>query len=549
LLERVAQDVSLALDRIEGLVGRRQAEEALRASEEKYRLLVENAGEAVLVVQEGQLIFANSRSAQMVGVPVSEMVGRPFSDFVHPSDRALVLERYRHRQEGVAVPAQYSFRVVTPTGRVLWGDLNVVPILWGGKPATLNFVSDATERKRAEEDRQILQDRLAQAHKMESVGRLAGGVAHDFNNMLGVILGHAELGLQQVDPGQSLATSLRGIRDAAQRSAGLTKQLLAFARQQAVVPRLLDLNRTVEEMLEMLRRLIGEEIVLVWRPGHDLRAVLMDPVQLQQVLANLCLNARDAIGGVGRVTIETWGVTVEAGGRGGGTAGVGAGEYAVLAVSDTGSGMAADVLEHLFEPYFTTKQVGKGTGLGLATVYGIVQQHNGHVDVSSEVGRGSTFRVFLRGQPGAVAVAVEEEPAGSAKGGRETVLVVEDEPSVLTLGQRVLEGLGYRVLAAATPHAAVELAEQHRGEIDLLVTDVVMPEMNGRDLAQRVAEICPGVRCLYMSGYTADVIAPRGVLEAGVHFIQKPFSLVELAAKVRGALNGASGAMAGSGSS
>jgi PAS domain S-box-containing protein len=527
---------------LEIAVGRHREEESLRSSEAKYRTLVENAGEAVLVAQDGRLVFVNAKGGQMAGEPVAQMLGRSFADFVHPADQALVFERYRQRQQGLAVPSQYTLRLVSAGGATFWGELNVVPIVWNGKPATLNLLSDISERRRVEDERRQLQEQLAQVRKMESVGRLAGGVAHDFNNMLGVILGHAELALQQMEPGQPVASSLRSIRDAAQRSAVLTRQLLVFARQQPVAPRQIDLNRTVAEMLELLERLIGEQIELVWEPGPDLAPVLIDPTQLQQVVTNLCLNARDAMGGVGRVTIETRSVTVGEGGRDG-PAGAAPGAYVLLAVTDQGSGMSEEVRAHLFEPFFTTKPVGKGTGLGLATVYGVVQQHHGYVDAMSQVGSGSTFRVFLPAPPAGTAVPEVEAtpPSPAAAEGRETILVVEDEPAVLRLAERVLGGLGYRVLGAETPGAAIKLAEQHAGEIQLLVADVVLPEMSGRDLADRLAALQPGLRCLYMSGYAADVVGQGGEGDRTVHFIGKPFSVVELAAKVRAVLGGSGG--------
>jgi len=370
---------------------------------------------------------------------------------------------------------------------------------------------------------------------MESVGRLAGGVAHDFNNMLGVILGRADLGLLRVEPASPVHDDLLEIRKAAERSAGLTRQLLAFARRQTVAPKVLDLNATVEGLLKMMRRLIGEDIDLVWRPEARLWPVRMDASQVDQLLANLCVNARDAIAGVGRLTIETRNAVLDRGDDA--LAEVAPGDYVMLGVSDDGQGMAEDVLPHIFEPFFTTKE-GKGTGLGLATVYGIVKQNEGAIRVSSQPGRGSTFTIYLPRYLGAEARPAEKAAAPAETGGHETILLVEDEGASLRVARHILESLGYTVLAAGTPREALRIAEERAGEIQLLLTDVIMPEMNGRDLAERLLARSPALKCLFVSGYTADVIAHRNVLSQGVHFLQKPFGTSELAAKVREALAG-----------
>ncbi len=392
-----------------------------------------------------------------------------------------------------------------------------------------------TERKRAEAEREKLTDQLTQAQKMESVGRLAGGVAHDFNNMLGVIIGHTELALEQVDPVQPLHDSLLEIKKAAERSASLTRQLLAFARKQTVAPKVLDLNDTVQGMLNMLQRLIGEHIDLVWRPGKDLSPVKVDPSQIDQILANLCVNARDAIGDTGKVTIETDAVVFDAG-YCEEHPGFVPGEYVLLAVSDNGGGMDKDTLNKLFEPFFTTKVMGKGTGLGLSTVYGIVKQNNGFINVYSEPGHGTTFKIYLPQYLGKTARAPRGGATLSAVRGQETILLVEDEPGILKMTLTMLERQGYTVLAASTPSEAIRLAREYPNEIHLLVTDVVMPEMNGRDLAQKLITLYPNLKRLFMSGYTANVIAHHGVLDEGVHFIQKPFSMKDIAEKIRTAL-------------
>jgi CheY-like chemotaxis protein len=375
---------------------------------------------------------------------------------------------------------------------------------------------------------------LIQAQKMESVGRLAGGVAHDFNNMLSVIIGHCELALRGLENVHPLHASLQNIRMAAERSADLTRQLLAFARRQTVAPKVLDINTTVSGMLEMLRRLIGEDIDLVWQPGSNPGQILIDPSQLDQILVNLFVNARDAIGDTGKVTIETDSVTIDERYCADHVEAL-QGTFVLLAVSDDGCGMDAVTLAHLFEPFFTTKEMGKGTGLGLATVYGIVKQNKGFINVYSEPGQGTTFKIYLP-RHGVGSEPAREETVNHAAMGSETILVVEDEPLILEIATTMLESLGYTVLAASGPADAIRIAREHGGAIQLLMTDVVMPEMNGRLLANHLRAQLPGLRCLFMSGYTANVIAHHGVLDEGVHFIQKPFALHALAAKIREAL-------------
>jgi CheY-like chemotaxis protein len=370
---------------------------------------------------------------------------------------------------------------------------------------------------------------------MESIGRLAGGVAHDFNNMLNVILGHVELALQQTDPSSTLHADLDQVQSAARRSADLTHQLLAFARRQTVVPQVLNLNDVVTGALKILRRLIGEDIDLVWMPGHDLWSVRVDPSQVDQLLTNLAANARDAIDGVGRITIRTENVVLDEG-HCAGHDGFRPGRYALLEMTDNGRGMDQETQAHIFEPFYTTKSEGHGTGLGLATVYGIVVQNSGFVGVTSEVSCGTTIRIFLPYVAGEAPLSDTRGGAETLRTGTETILLVEDEPMVLGLSKALLERLGYAVLPASLPSEAIRLVEEHTGKIDLLVTDVVMPEMNGRDLAARLLALSPQTKCLFFSGYTDSAVSADGVLGEGVFFLQKPFSLKDLASKVRDAL-------------
>jgi len=397
-------------------------------------------------------------------------------------------------------------------------------------------VAAALLRKQDEMEKLQLEEQLRHAQKMESVGRLAGGVAHDFNNMLSVIIGHANLTLMKLEPGQSIHASMEEILSAAERSADLTRQLLAFARKQTVAPKVLDLNLIVSGILKMLKRLIGEQIELVWNNQEDLWPVKIDPSQIDQVLANLCVNASDSIVGGGKIFIETGNSVVDEA-YCACNAGFVPGEYLRLSVSDNGCGMDKETQARIFEPFYTTKDLGAGTGLGLATVYGIVKQNGGFINVYSEPGVGSSFAIYLPRHQGQVEESSRAASPEAVVRGRETILVVEDELAILEVTTMLLTRLGYRVLPAHTPGAAIDLAKEHAGAIHLLLTDVVMPGMNGLELANRLQSLFPGLKRLFMSGYTADVIAHHGVLDEGLQFIHKPFSLSALGAKVREVLD------------
>ena len=392
------------------------------------------------------------------------------------------------------------------------------------------------EKSRRQKEHELLNQQLIQSQKMESVGRLAGGVAHDFNNMLGVILGNTEMAIEGLDPSQPVHDNLQEIKSAAQRSSNVVRQLLAFARKQTIAPQVLDLNEIVEDMMKILRRLIGEEIDLSWQPGHDIWPVKIDPGQIDQILANLSVNARDAIDGVGRLIIETGKVSfdkaycVE-------HPGFVPGDFVLLAVSDNGCGMDGEIQKNLFEPFFTTKKVGKGTGLGLATVYGIVKQNDGFINVYSEPNYGTTFKIYLPRHRLVDAPARTEYADDSDILGNETILLVEDEPTILKMTRIMLESLGYKVLTAVRPEEAMNVADEYEDEIHILMTDLVMPEMNGRDLAGKLLSLYPNLKWLFMSGYTKDVIAHHGVLDECVNFIQKPFSKKDLAVIVRKTLD------------
>jgi len=397
---------------------------------------------------------------------------------------------------------------------------------------------DLTERKRSEQASERLQAQFLQAQKMDSIGRLAGGIAHDFNNMLQVILGNADLALGEVVPGSILHGELKEIQKSAARSAELTRQLLTFARKQIFSAQDLDLNEALAGTTKMLQRVIGEHIQLGWQPCPGLWPVRLDPLQLTQILTNLAINARDAITSQGRVTIELSNIVVAARHLPS-EAGLRPGEYVRLAVRDNGHGMTSEVMEHLFEPFFTTKDVGKGTGLGLATVFGIVKQNQGHIEVDSVPGEGSTFRLYFPRTRNSPMNPIIPPPSPSPERGTETILVVEDEQNILNLVVLTLKQRGYQVIAATVPETALDLAAAHPGKIDLLITDVIMPGMNGKELSEKLAARQPAIKSLFISGYTAEIIAQHGALEPGLHFLQKPFTIQNFLAKVRKTLDAA----------
>jgi PAS domain S-box-containing protein len=522
----------------------KQAEEALRESEERYRTILNEMAEGYHEVDlAGNFTFFNDAFLNLFGYSREEMTGTNFSRYAaEESSSKKVYQTYNEIYKTGNPVQRNEWDIIRKDGQRRTLEYNAA-VLKDSKNIPKGFrgiVRDITENRQAEMEREKLQTQLNQAQKMESIGRLAGGVAHDFNNMLGVILGHAELALQKARNKKDPCSNLEKIQTAARRSADLTKQLLAFARKQIIEPKPLDLNHTVEKMLSMLRRLIGEDIDLSWVPARKLWPVIMDPSQVDQILANLCVNARDAIAGVGKLTIETGMKTFDPA-YCADHPGFIPGGFVMLAVSDNGCGMDQEILENLFEPFFTTKDIGKGTGLGLATIYGIVKQNNGFINVYSEPGQGSTFKIYLPRQH-----ASAEERASAAHSeksiptGNETILLVEDDPEILKMTRTMLEQKGYSVLSAVSPVSAIRIARARTDRIHLLITDVIMPEMNGRDLAEQVRGLFPEIKLLFMSGYTANVIVHQGMLNDGVAFLQKPFSINELAEKVREVLDTAS---------
>ncbi|HYY75048.1 MAG TPA: PAS domain S-box protein [Gaiellaceae bacterium] len=508
---------------------RKRAEQAVQESEERFRTIFESSPIGIGVGdEEGRVVASNPAFAAMLGFAPSELSGRAFRDFTVSEDVEPTAGLYASLMAGEGEGFQAEKRYVHRDGRSISVRLTISRVAGGDDERRLALViaEDITERKRLEEQ-------LFRSQKLEAVGRLAGGVAHDFNNLLTGILGYADLlrmGLAEDDPRRGDAEE---VKRAAERAADLTRQLLAFSRRQVLQPRVLDLNRIVEDMERMLRRLIGEDIELVTSVEPDLGRVEADPGQLEQVVANLVVNARDAMPGGGRLVLETANAAVDETLASGRTVEMPPGPYVVLTVSDTGAGMDEETQAHAFEPFFTTKEVGKGTGLGLATVYGIVKQSGGFIWVYSEPGEGTTFKIYLpRVEKPADGTA--DPPSRPARGGSETVLVVEDEKVVRDLIGRDLTGRGYAVLTAGTGVEALAVAAAHEGAIDLVVTDVVMPEMGGLELTQRLAAERPGIKVVYMSGYTELALAGE---VASRPLLQKPFNASMLADTIREVLD------------
>ena len=532
MLVGTTDDIAFGLQSLEREQQRERAEVALRESEEKYRLLVENAHEAIFVVQDGKFRFANDTAHRMVGLTEPELIGRSVLDFVSPEDHEAVRQNTERLLGGSATEILKEYRVVDHRGALSLVSVNSARIAWRGKPALLNLASDVTERK-------ALETQLRQAQKMEGVGQLAGGVAHDFNNMLAVIRGNAELLLIDSNGlGAEAREGLSHIAAAADRAANLTRQLLIFSRKQVMQFQPVALNALIGNLIRMLRRVIREDIRLECVYGEPLPFVQGDTGMMEQVLLNLVVNARDAMPQGGQIHITTERVSLEPADTGT-SPDAPAGEFVCLSVSDTGTGIAPEVLPHIFEPFFTTKEVGKGTGLGLATVYGIVNQHQGRSEVSSRIGEGTTFKIFLPAIPPPAQAAASLAEAGS-RGRGEAILLVEDDFAVRMITRRVLESFKYEVHDAASGPEALEVWSRQGPEIALLLTDMVMPGgMTGWDLAQKLQAERPELKVIVMSGYNAEAVGPdtEFLRRAGSYFISKPCPSDTLTRTVRRCLD------------
>jgi PAS domain S-box-containing protein len=516
---------------------RKRAEDELRRQEERYRTLVEQVPLVIYVDRLDDVssnVYTSPQVASILGYDAVEWQDNPnlFVELLHPDDRERVLsEHARVRDSGGRLETEY--RLIARDGRVVWlRDGGIVLRSETGEPRYLQgYLLDITAEKESAEERARLEEQLRQSQRMEAVGRLAGGIAHDFNNLLTAIQGYSDLALARLGESDELRHELDEIRRAADRAAQLTRQLLAFGRRQMLQPKVVDLNAIVSDMESMLRRLIGEDVELITELDPALGTVRADPSQLQQVLMNLVVNARDAMPRGGRLTVETWNAEITRGTTRERVE-LEPGEYAILSVSDTGDGMAPEVRERIFEPFFTTKEAGDGSGLGLATVYGIVKQSGGYIWVDSAPGEGANFRIYLPLDGRPVEEPVERtDPEPVPSRGAETVLLAEDEESVRTMVRRVLEEQGYTVLAAASGREALDLARGHAGAIDLVLTDMVMPGMDGGELIEAVRRMRPTVRSICMSGYAEGSVRPETL--GRTTFLQKPFSPAALMRLVR----------------
>jgi PAS domain S-box-containing protein len=521
---------------IQDVTERRKAQIEILEKEESFRRIFENSSDAIFMIKNHKIYECNNQALKLLGIKEREdLLGKDILLFApeYQSGKSLSTEVYHKKYEQALTKgySRYDWIYKKNDENTFYADVTLTTILISGENVVHMSWRDITDRIMNEIEKDHLQQQLYQSQKMESIGRLAGGVAHDFNNMLSVIIGFSELTINKFKDNLLLKSNLNEILKAAKRSAELTKQLLIFARKQEINPTELNLNETVNGMIKMLTRLIGEEIDLGWIPGNELWLIKMDTTQLDQIMINLCVNSRDAINGKGKITIETNNVKLDES-YCHQHSGLLPGEYVLLSVSDTGSGMDEETKKRVFEPFFTTKSTGQGTGLGLSTVYGIVQQNNGMINIYSEPGTGTTINIYFPKSETFLTPLINNEFEFSDDIVTESVLIVEDELSVLSFIKNALSELGYKVSAFSNPIEALEVVK-NGASFDILITDVIMPEMNGKDLAEEIKILKPDIRILFMSGYTANVIGRHGVLSDDMEFIHKPFTMIEIANKIR----------------
>jgi two-component system cell cycle sensor histidine kinase/response regulator CckA len=513
---------------IRDITERKKVEEALHVSEEKYHLVVENANDAIFIVQNETIKFPNRQMIAFTGHAEEELTSVPFSRFIHQDDREMVANRHRERLQGRDVPATYSFKIVNKSGDTIWVEASIVLVTWEGSPASLVFLRDITFQKK-------LEAQLLQAQKMEGIGQLAGGVAHDFNNLLTAIIGYGHLLKKEANQDDRTSTYVGQILSAAERAAILTNDLLTFSRKQIINPKPVNLNKIIKDMESLLLRVIGEDIELSTVLTDTHLTIMADSTQIDQILLNLATNAQDAMPKGGSLIIRT--DRVELNGEYTRTYGYGKpGPYALLSVEDTGTGMAEDIRGRIFEPFFTTKEVGKGTGLGLSMVYGIVKQHDGYINVYSAPGRGTTFKILLP----LIQLKVKKikpENLQNVKGGTETILIVEDDKQVRSLLKEILTNAGYHIIEAVDGDDAVEVFQKNKDNVHLLILDVIMPKKNGKEVYNEIKKVRSDMKVIFISGYSADIIYKKGILEVGMNFISKPVSPDDLLTKVRNVLD------------
>jgi two-component system, cell cycle sensor histidine kinase and response regulator CckA len=528
-LVRLAPAVRRAVQEVEQKAANMQTVEALQNTEQQLRIIFDESPLGIaLVGKDGRPVLTNAAVQTMLGYTGEELCQMPFSEFTHPDDSAKDLALYRQVVQGAIKNYQMEKRYIRKDGKVVWGHLSVCLARQAAPQGgfAIGMVEDITERRK-------LEAQFIEAQKMEVVGHLAGGVAHDFNNILAVIMGYSDLMMQKLAADDELKSYLETIRSSAERAGGLTRQLLIFSRKQTVQLVVLDINEVVKDLDKMLRRVIDENIVMTILAGKEIGRVKADSGYIGQVLMNLAVNARDAMPQGGKLTIATHNVNLDENAARA-QPGARAGDYVMLSVSDTGTGMTEEVKAHLFEAFFTTKPKGKGTGLGLATCRTIVEQAGGHIAVRSELGQGTTFQIYFPRVDQPLAAAGHAGPSEPLPRGTETLLLVEDEPSLRHLARRVLESHGYVVISASNGQEALHTVREHKGApIRLVVTDVIMPMMGGKVMAEWLKSANPDLKILFTSGYTDDAITQHGVLETGVEFLPKPYAPSALVRKVR----------------
>jgi two-component system cell cycle sensor histidine kinase/response regulator CckA len=515
---------------VQDVTTRAMAEQALRSSEERYRDLIENAHDIIYTHDlDGNYTSMNAAVEYITGYTPEEALGMNIRDIIMPDELPRVTDMIRRKLQGERV-TNYELDIRAKDGRTITVEVNTRIVYRDGNPVAIQGIArDITGRKNLEEQ-------LIQAQKLESVGRLAGGIAHDFNNMLTAINGYSDLALRKVAPEDPIRGYLEEIKKAGERSALLTNQLLAFSRRQILHPQMITINDVINDTMNMLKRVIGEDIDLVTQLKPTVGSIKFDPGQLSQVLMNLAVNARDAMPDGGKLTIETSNIFIDPN-YASTHVGLLPGAYVLLSVSDTGTGMSPEIQEQIFEPFFTTKAVGKGTGLGLATVYGIVRQSGGGIFVYSEEGHGTTFKIYIPRVADEQTDETQTEASPKLAIGSETILLVEDEDIVRSLSRQVLEACGYHVIEARDGIEALEILEKNDMAIDLLITDVIMPRMGGRELSERLRLAKPQLPILFASGYTDEAVVRHGVLDSNINFLQKPFTLDDVARKVRDLLD------------
>lgn len=521
LAEGIAAQVAGAIANSRLYAGVRRAEEALRVSEEKYRTLVENAAEAIFILQDEKIKFANGRAIALSGLTAEEITRTPFAELIHPDDREIALERHGRRIQGEIIPGPQAYRYLNKSGEILWVQMNSVPITWEGRPATLHFARDLTQEKKLEAQFQM-------AQKMEAVGTLAGGIAHDFNNILMGIQGHISLMLFDLDSSHPHYESLKKIEEQVKSGANLARQLLAFARRGKYEAKATELNQIVQRSSSMFER-TKKEIKVFRKYQEKIWPVEVDRNQIEQVLLNLYVNAWQAMQEGGNLYLETQNITL--GPDYIKPFAVQPGRYVRISVRDSGVGMDKKTADRIFEPFFTTKEMGRGTGLGLASVYGIVKNHGGFITVYSEVGHGTSFHIYLPASE--MEIAEEKKLPGEILGGKETVLLVDDEETIVEVIEKALILTGFKVLVACGGEEAVEVFKKNRERIDIVILDMIMPGMGGGKVFDSLRAIQPGVKVVLSSGYSIDGEASQIMSRGCNGFIQKPFGIKELSQKIR----------------